>query len=229
MKTLARVTALAIVASLIALIGVPAASAGSKGKARTYEVTFTNVTENQILTPPVWATHWPNGSIFNAGTPASPELQEIAENGNLAPLAEALEHQRGIKASGIGGGADGPLFPGDVRHFEIQGRGNLISTASMVVCTNDNFTGIHSLKLPNKGKSVKIYVYAWDAGTEDNTNNLVDFVPPCSGKTTGTGMSNPDLASNGIIAPSEGVSGEASGFEFDSNAPVAVFEITRTK
>ncbi len=231
MKTLGRLTALAVVGSLIAVLGVPAANAIKKGGPRDYAVTLTNLTENQILTPPVFAAHTQAADVFDIGTPASKEVQEIAENGNLAPLAEALPGVRGVKTSGIGAGAEGPLGPGAVRSFEFSThpRAWLFSTVQMVVCTNDAFTGLDSVQLPrHKGETVHIYVFAWDAGTEKNTDAFVDFVPPCSPEGIGTGESNPALAENGFISPHPGLSGEAKAdFAFDPDAAVAVYEITR--
>jgi len=234
MKTLGRITALALAASLIALLGVPAATAiGGGGNGRTYSVSMTNVTENQILTPAAFAAHTHKADVFDVGAPASKGIQEIAENGNLAPLADALKTAKGVQASGIGtGGVDGPLFPGDSRTFEFKAPSfaRLFSAAGMVVCTNDGFTGLDSVQLPRKkGETVRVYAFAWDAGTEKNTNDLDDFVPPCSGGKTGTGMSNPALAEGGVIAPHPGLGGEvAAMWGFDSDAPVAVFELTRT-
>ncbi len=231
MKIFARVAALAIVASLIAAVGVPAANAIRKGGPRDFRVSLTNLTENQILTPPVFAAHTQKADVFDIGTPASPQVQEIAENGNLAPLADALPTVPGVRASGIGAGAEGPLLPGDERSFEFSAhrRARLFSTVQMVVCTNDGFTGLDSVQLPRKkGETVRIYVFAWDAGTERNTDALADFVPPCSPEGIGTDMSNPALAENGIISPHPGLSGEAeASFAFDPDAAVAVYEITR--
>lgn len=231
MKTLARITALAIVASLIALLGVPAASAkgGDSGNQRSYTVTVTNLTTSgQFLTPPAFAAHTAKANIFDVGAKASPEIQEVAENGNLGPLVAALADMKGVKASGVGAG---PLFAGDSGTFEFTAprRARMFSAAQMVVCTNDGFTGLDSVQLPRHvGDTVRVYAFAWDAGTEVNTNNLDDFVPPCSGETTGTGMSNTDLAERGIISPHPGLGGDvAEMFGFDPDSPVAVYEITR--
>ncbi len=230
MKIIARITALAIVASLLAVAGVPAAAAHGK-RERSYTVKVTNLTDNQILTPVVFAAHTARADIFDVGAKTSPELREIAENGNLAPLVAALEKTRGVRASGIGAGADGPLMPGTSRAFDFKvHRGvRLLSTAQMLVCTNDGFTGLDSVQLPlKKGQTVTVYAFAWDAGTEKNTDALDDLVPPCSGGAGGTGMSNPALATDGFISPHPGLSGEAAeNFSFDPDKAVAVYKITR--
>lgn len=239
MKTFGRIAALAIAASLIALLGVPAATAvGGGGNARTYSVSVTNVTDTQILTPPAFAAHTARADLFDVGAKASPFIQEIAENGNLAPLVGALKTAKGVQASGVGsGGVDGPLFPGDSRTFAVSAPSyaRLFSTAQMVVCTNDGFTGLDSEKLPSGvGHSVTIDAKAYDAGTEQNTEALADLVPPCSGGETGTGNSNPDLAEGGVISAHGGITnagGDPALLDpavWDFEQPVASYTITRT-
>jgi hypothetical protein len=235
MKTLARVMALAVVASLIALLGVPAANAfsGDNNHGRTYKVTVTNVTDSQILTPVTFAAHNQRADLFDLGRPASPEPQQLAENGNLMPLVEALPGIRDVRTSGIGAGAEGPLAPGATRQFELSAPRNarLISTVQMIVCSNDGFTGLDSLQLPTrKWETVKVYAYAWDAGTEKNTGDLNDLVPPCSPEGIGTGATDSTLSEDGVIAPHRGLTGEAGEmFSFDADGPIAVYEITRTR
>ena len=57
---------------------------------RSYEVTIINLTEGQPLTPPVVATHTGKHAIFDVGETASVGVQQIAENGNNAPLLGQL-------------------------------------------------------------------------------------------------------------------------------------------
>ncbi len=240
MKLIARIFTVATLAALVALVAAPAATArpgngqgnNGHGNARTYSVTVTNVTEGQILTPPVFAAHNRSADVFDVGQPASFGVKEIAENGNLAPLADALTGVKGVRDSGIGGGADGPLFAGDSRTFSIETNrtARLLSTVQMVVCTNDGITGIDSTPLPVKlGETVTVYTVAYDAGTEINTNSLDDFVPPCSGFETGTGTSNPALAEGGVITMHPGGTGDiAELWPFDASSAVASYTITRT-
>ncbi len=89
-----------------------------------------------------------------------------------------------------------------------------LSFASMLICTNDGFTGLDSLSLPRgKGKSTTVFTAAYDARTEDNTEDFADMVPPCQGligvssPDSGTGMSDPALAEIGIAIPHPGIIG----------------------
>ena len=68
----AGVTALTLLAGL----GLSAGGA----IADTYKVTIYNLTQGQILSPPVVAAHRRGVSIFTLGAPASPGLHEEAED-----------------------------------------------------------------------------------------------------------------------------------------------------
>jgi len=80
----------------------------------------------------------------------------------------------------------------------------------MLICTNDGFTGIDSLAVTG---GTTVTTNAYDAGTEMNTEDFADMVPPCqplsgvSSSDAGTGMSNPALAEDGVVAMHPGVTG----------------------
>jgi hypothetical protein len=82
----------------------------------------------------------------------------------------------------------------------------------MLICTNDGFSGVDSLMLPGSG-STSVDTNAYDAGSEMNTEDFADIVPPCQGligvesDDEGTGMSNPDLAEGGVITVHAGIQG----------------------
>src|SRR5215207_3702253 len=77
----------AAVAALTVLAVAPAADAK---RADTFEVTFTDLTGGQPLTPTVAATHRGKNELFRVGRAASLGLKEIAENGNNAPMLSRL-------------------------------------------------------------------------------------------------------------------------------------------
>ncbi len=99
--------------------------------------------------------------------------------------------------------------------FEISGTRNAqLSFASMLICTNDGFTGIDSVRLPAPGRTVSHSLGAYDAGSEINTEAWADLVPPCAqltgfGDQGGTGISNPALAENGVVTHHSGIAGIA--------------------
>ena len=108
----------------------------------------------------------------------------------------------------------------------------------MLICTNDGFTGLDSLPLPRKlGDTKTVYSVGYDAGTEINTEDFVDLVPPCpalSGVPSdepGTGTSNPALMEGGVIRVHANIQGIA---DLDPAIhgwvdPVAKIVVTRIK
>lgn len=219
------------------LAGSPAAATGPAGSA-TYEVTITNLTSGQPFTPPLAAVHRRALTVFQVGASASPGVQQIAENGNLAPLMEALGAEHHVADIVVAAGDSPPLLPGETRSFQVNGaRGaKYLSIVSMLICTNDGFTGLTGVRLPKHvGDTQIIETNAYDAGTELNTEDFADLVPPCPVLTgvesdePGTGMSDPALAENGVIHHHEGIMGTA---DLDPSIhhwtdPVARIEITR--
>lgn len=235
---MSRKRTLAVLTAIVAftlVIGVPA-TANQPG---TYEVTIENLTTGQPLTPALVATHRGNDGFFRVGKAASFGLKEIAENGNLGPMVTRIDNDRDFLNRVIKEGAGPPpILPGETVTFEIEASApfNFLSWASMLICTNDGFTGVNKVKLPSQvGKSVTLYTQGYDAGTEDNTELFADIVPPCGpltgqGMHTGSGMSDPLLAEGGVIHHHGGITGD---FDLDDavndwDNPVAVITIERT-
>ena len=194
------------------------------GPQHLFRVTITNLTSGQPFTPPVLATHNPSTRLFKVGDPASMGVQEVAENGNSAPLAAALSVNADVFDVVVDGfppivppsDPGGTGFPSS-KSFEIKSPGGatVLSIVSMLICTNDGFTGVDSLPLPqNVRESVTVMAASYDAGTEMNTEDFADIVPPCQGligissADPGTGVTNPALAEGGaIVSPHPGITG----------------------
>ncbi|MCA9736918.1 MAG: spondin domain-containing protein [Gemmatimonadetes bacterium] len=207
---------------------------------RVYEVTVHNLTANQAFTPPVAATHRWATTVFALGQPASGGVQQIAENGNIDPLVMALSADPHVGDVQVGLGPVPPVLPGTARTFEISAPGAepVLSFVSMLICTNDGFTGVNKVVLPRAVGEMRSWsTRAYDAGTEVNTESFADLVPPCpslSGVPStvpGTGMSNPALAENGRVHRHYGIEGggDLTPSIHDWRNPVARLEITRVR
>ena len=212
----------ATVAALVFLATV--SSAAAQAPVATYEVTIDDLTQGQPLTPPVVATHRAATGMFTVGQPASFALKEIAENGNLAPMIAQLGADKHVSDSvaaaaplvpdGLPGSA---MFDDSVTLTVTASEGaKFLSVASMLICTNDGFTGVDSLRLPKRvGDAIVVRSAGYDAGTERNTEDFADIVPPCQGLVgvssgePGTGTSNPALAQRGVIHHHPGITGGA--------------------
>ncbi|MBT8336207.1 MAG: spondin domain-containing protein [Gemmatimonadetes bacterium] len=198
-----------------------AASRAATGPAAaaSYRVTVHNLSSGQPFTPPLAAVHRTAISLFEVGAAASVEIQEIAENGNLAPMIAFASAAKHVKDAVVTEGPTlPPLLPGESVSFDVDGRtgAKYLSVVSMLICTNDGFTGVNSMRLPRRvGETASVDAYGYDAGTEVNTEAWSDLVPPCAPLTgfdamgAGTGMSDPTLAEDGVIRMHPGITGDA--------------------
>ncbi|HEY5625350.1 MAG TPA: spondin domain-containing protein [Dehalococcoidia bacterium] len=189
-----------------ALVASPAAGQSDV----TYTVKVENLTSGQPLTPPVVVTHSSAIDIFESGQAASAEIQALAENGNNDPLLTLVGGSSAVYGSTSG---TAPILPGETATLSVTApAGSLISSAMMLICTNDGFSGLDSVALPASG-STTVDVNSYDAGTETNTEDFADIVPPCQavlGVTSdddGTGESNPALAEGGVVSAHAGIQG----------------------
>lgn len=230
----------AVILSVAALVGLTAAMPASPGGVRTYEVTIANLTEGQPLTPALVTTHRGSDGLFEVGSEADFELKEIAENGNLAPMIQRVSSDRDFYDLVVAQGSTlPPVLPGEMVSFEITATPgfNFLSWASMLICTNDGFTGIDTVKLPAQvGQSFTLSTQGYDAGTEMNTELFADMVPPCGPLTgqdsggQGAGASDAELAENGVIFHHAGIVGvgDLDPSINDWTDPVAVVTVERT-
>jgi len=233
-------TSIVALLTVVSLTGIPESDAA---QAKMYEVTVTNLTPGQPLTPPLLVTHENDAGFFSVGKMASEELQQLAENGNIDPLVVMLQSKSGV--SDIVQGM-APLVPANdpgntgLNHTETfvvsaEGTTRYLSYASMLVCTNDGFAGLDSIKLPINQKTV--YAMAYDARTEMNTEDFADMVPPCqaaigvSSDDEGTGMSNSTISEDGIVIPHTGIIGNEDLLEnvHAWGNPVVKIDIVRMK
>lgn len=238
-----RVIALGSAALLAVAMLVTTASANTDDyNVSTYEVTITNLATAQPVSPPVAVTHRNSVRLFKEGKAASEAIEAIAENGDQSVAVGALTGAAKV-TDVVDLGA--PLTPsgvavGDITDsitFEIEARrGDRLSLAGMLICTNDGFIGVDSIKLPKAGNgTVTHYLGAYDAGTEDNTELSEDIVDPCSllgpveldGDPDGN--NNDGIDTDDYIEPHPGVFGSAgdllSAHNWDD--PVAMIEITK--
>lgn len=142
-----------------------------------YEVTVTNLTSNQPLSPITVLTHNDDYVPFTIGEPASAALEVLAEAGDNTDVLALSTNVN--KASG-----SMPLGPGATETYTIETTETTLkmSVLSMLVNTNDAFTGLNSQDLTDYGvgdwKSFRLNVY--DSGTEADTETAATIPGPAT-------------------------------------------------
>ena len=221
-----------LVVAAAVFVAAPASLAMADHRVREYKVTVINKTAGQPFSfGPMVATHSGKGLFFSVGTAASNGIRQIAENGDNRALWEQIRDERvggrvfdggqagptPLAPAGSPANIGGPLFPHKITfHIRADRTHRRLSWAAMLVCTNDGFTGLDGQRLPRAlGARKVIDSFALDAGTEDNTENLADIMPPCQGMVgvtdpegdPGVATSNPALAENSVIKFHTGIQG----------------------
>jgi|GEM_PF-220030 len=194
------------------VLGAVAGSASAQPAMQTYEVIITNLTAKQVLSPPFLATHPTSARVWQVGQPASDGMRVVAEDGKNDKLAMMVQGA----ATDISMGTE-PLMPGKSVTLFIKARsGDVLSAASMLVQTNDGFTGLDSVQLSGDHETM-----AYDAGTEENTEKETDVPgPPFLGIMRAP--TNPQQP----IGMHPGITGQADVTrDFSWSGPVARFSI----
>lgn len=192
------------------------------GAARRFRVTVADRTAGQPFTPPAVAAHRPSVEVFSVGDPATRPVRAVAENGNLDPLVELIGETDAIRSSAVGGSPLVPAAdPGDTGlpasatlEFAADASATHLSFVSMLIATNDGFTGLDTVPLPERVNASRTYHAAsYDAGTEENTEDFGDLVPPADSlmgvksSESGTTSPSPATATDGVITPHPGIAG----------------------
>ena len=207
------------------------ASAPALGQV-TYEVTIHNLTQNQVITPPVVVSHSGAMSLFTVGQPVIPELATLAEEGNPGPLLGLLPTLPAVFDFAAG---PGPIPPAGSMTLQVMSKAGFrrISAVGMLASTNDAFFAISGVQVPLPPtlffflpfeRVRTLNASAYDAGSEADSE-LCDFIPgpPC-------GMNVHDPADpEGFVHISNGIHGigdlPADGYDWHN--PVARVRIVR--
>jgi hypothetical protein len=142
-------------------------------------VTISNLTPpgSQPLSAPLFVVHSDRVDVWSVGDIATHVVAAIAEDANNAPAESALRRLRGVSEVFTGEGDAIP--PGESRTYRVttQRLFNQLTVLTMLVNTNDAFTGLDGVFLSGPGVAVRTMAY--DAGSEIN-NELTAFIPgPC--------------------------------------------------
>ncbi len=181
---------------------------------RLYRVTVENLTDGQPFSPGVVATHTKAASVFEVGAPASEGVRLIAENGMPGTAVSDLTGVDAVFEVAAFPDPVGPiLFGGGTGSIEIAAAANAnrLSLAIMLICTNDGFTGVSSVKLPGGFEPAVYYSNGYDAGTEVNTETSPDVVDACgaAGPVSLPADGNARTAEGGVIAHHPNIQGGA--------------------
>lgn len=200
--------------SVVVLAGSVLASCGSSSdsdSSRNYEVTISNFSHNQPLSPIAIVAHDDQYSAWSVGEAASVALERLAEGGdNSVFIGDELDGKEAIGVSGTG-----PVAPGGRQTIEVSIKSddqNYLTIASMFVNTNDAFVGVGGVDVSSlaEGESMTLTAPIYDAGTEKNTEAAGTIPGPADGGA-GFDAARDDIADRvsrhaGVVSANDGLS-----------------------
>ena len=184
------------IAMAIALV----ASTASADRGAIYEVTITNLTRSEVITPPVVFSHRNDFRLFSVGGTPTPGLEVVAEEGSTGDLVAELESERAVGSVVAG---EGPIPPGQSATLRLRARHRYPrwSFVAMLATTNDGFVALQGQRFPWTSRTAEAPVY--DAGSEANTESCDHMPgPPC-----GSSGASPDEPGEGFIFIHNGIHG----------------------
>ena len=225
---------------LLALLALSAplflsACGSSTQKTRSYEVTITNLTANQPLSPVAVFVHEPEYKLWTTGEAASVALEHLAEGGSNSQLIDEVKNNENYIAHTSGNGV---IASGQSETVTISFKNTdwlRLSLASMLVNTNDAFTGLSDIEVYDipVGKSRSFNALAWDAGTEKNTEAAGTIPGPADGgegfNASRAGDSNFVTVHSGVISNDDGLESSVLNESHRFDNPVAKITIQRIR
>jgi hypothetical protein len=209
---------------IVSILGVSLLFSGIS-QADTFEVTITNATAGQVITPPVAFTHNSNVSLFTLGQAAPEYLIPLAEDGDSTVFtgADSLADVSAVYMATAG------ITPGSSQTFTIDTTSAhpLITVAAMFASSNDAFISIHNQPLDLGFDSKNYPATVYDAGSERNSEDC-QYIP---GPPCGNGGVRDTTGSEGFVHVHNGIHGIASLAvqTYSWQNPGAVITIKRTQ
>lgn len=176
--------------------------ASAPSMARDVSVEISNLTNGTYFTPLLVAAHNRRTHLFQAGAPASANLQAMAEGGDILGLISEVQTAGGEYVENPAGGLLAPGAEATAR-MNLWGRDNThLSIVAMLLPTNDGFVGLDAFRIPQTPGTYVVYLEGYDAGTEANDEIIngagdpgvpgVPADPGGNGGTGATGAAGPD-------------------------------------
>lgn len=148
-----------------------------------FEVSLTNLTLAQPLSPPAIFLHQSDYRAFVDGMAASVPLEVLAEGGDRTDLIAEVTQSGSLLAAFEDANPVAPLGQSPTEQLSISADDAAdvrLTVVTMLVHTNDAFTGLNAVNITGMaiGETRNFNGPAWDAGTEANSENAATMPGP---------------------------------------------------
>ncbi len=226
-----------IIASLLLLLAMSACNNSIEGETvvlepqviseRQYQVTVINLTNAQPLSPVAVLLH-DSGNLWQLGQPASTMLENLAESGDNSDVLSADFASSNASNGGV-------VMPGSQTEIVISTTDTnalYLSLATMLVNTNDAFTGLNRVDLSALAVDAMLNyrVGVYDAGTEGNSE-LAGTIPGPADGGEGYNAARDDIdyvaRHPGVVSADDGLTNSSLNNQHKFDNPAMSVKIVR--
>ena len=179
----------------------------------SFDVTVTNLTNGQPVSPVAVIAHQAGYSVFTIGSPATVGLETLAEGGDNSMLIAEADADANVFSSGSGAAPIGPAGSETVTIDVLESdlAGLMVSVSTMLVNTNDAISGLNGVDVSGlaEGDAWTGRAIVYDAGTELNTELGAEIPGPAGG---GEGFNAARSDRDDRVAMHSGVISQDDGF-----------------
>lgn len=195
----------------------------------SYQIEVINLTKAQPMSNVTVVLH-NEGKLWNIGEPASAALEQLAESGDNSGIL-------GLNVVLASNSGEGILMPGMSQTIMVNIDDEApmhLSLATMLVNTNDAFTGINAAEVKQLalGESISFKTSSYDSGTEMNSE-LMASIPGPAGGGEGYNMQRDDVdvvaMHPGVVTADDGLMQSALSAVHKFDNPTLDIKITRTQ
>lgn len=203
----------------------------------SFDVTVTNLTNAQPLSPAAIVGHRDGYAMFAVGSAATVGLETLAEGGDNSALIAEADADTNVILTASGAAPIGPAGSETVSITLLASElpSVRLSVATMLVNTNDAFSAVNGRALAALaiGDAISMNTIAYDAGTEADTEAATQIPGPAAGGE-GFNVARDDDASGvtmhaGVISQNDGFSSSDLTEQHRFDNPVMRVRIERTQ
>ena len=202
----------------------------------SFDVTVTNLTNGQPVSPVAVIAHQAGYSVFTIGSPATVGLETLAEGGDNSMLIAEADADANVFSSGSGAAPIGPAGSETVTIDVLESdlAGLMVSVSTMLVNTHDAISGLNGVDVSGlaEGDAWTGRAIVYDAGTELNTE-LAGEIPGPAGGGEGFNAARSDrddrvAMHTGVISQDDGFATSALTGQHRFDNPALMVRIERT-
>ena len=213
------------------LISGCADNSANDNAVKRYEISVTNITNNQPMSPPALILHADGYAGWQIGSAASDGLELLAESGDATGFVNEATSNANVLLDETG---DGLVLPGQTETYSLSIRTAedlRFTLATMLVNTNDAFVGIDAIDIDDleKGDKRVLFASVYDAGSEENLETAGTIPGPAGGgEGFNAARESSDMVTmhSGVVTSSDGLSSSAldQSHRFDNPAAKVVIK-----